>query len=142
MGIVTSKAQAFEFIDALDYSKPLELVAKSANKISRSMQKTWRMWMDETAAQMASRGATMPLVLKDGKPWGVRPFNEIDAHELFVRTYLGEGDTGERFSTATGDKGEMVRMMDQHLCWCVEKGWQLTIPEDGEYMRCRAAQEG
>lgn len=146
--LVTSKAQAFEFIDALDYSKPLELVAKSANKISRKMQATWWMWMEETAEHMRGVGVTMPLCVRWSEeqqcnvPWGTRAFTDKDAHELYVKYWLGTGDTNERFSTATGDKGAMVWMMDRHISFCLEKGWELTIPEDGEYMRCRAAQEG
>ena len=45
------------------------------------------------------------------------------------------------FYLPSGDKGLMVWMMDRHLAWCVEKGWALTVPEDSEFMRCRAAQE-
>ena len=98
--------------------------------------------MRETAEYMAANGATMPLMVKkDGTIWKSRPFDENDAHELFTRTWLGEDD-GERYKTASGDKGEMLHMMDKHLAWAVEKGLKLTIPQDGEYMKWCQEQAG
>ena len=106
--------------------------------ITWSMKKTWRMWMSETGEFMASRGVTMPLMhSRDGKPWGSRPFNKDDAHELFVRKYLGVDAYGERYKTATGDKGRMLYMMDCHVGWAEEKGLALTIPNDGEYLKLK-----
>lgn len=100
------------------------------------MKKTWRMWMSETAAWMAKRGASMPLVIKaDGTIHGTREFNEQDAHELWVKTWLGVDANGDRYKTASGDKANMLLMMDKHLCWAAERGLSLTIPKDGEYAK-------
>ena len=145
--IVNNLTEYLTIAPTLDFTKgSLNVEIKPVSNISWQMKKTWRMWMSETAEHMTRNGAFMPLCFK----WddelqrsighGRRPFTSTDAHELFVRTYLGEDDDGERFKTASGDKGEMVRMMDQHLVWCVSKGWELTIPMDGEYMKLREAQ--
>lgn len=100
------------------------------------MKKTWRMWMAETAKWMSSRGATMPLVIKaDGSSHGSREFSAQDAHELWVSTWLGVDGSGDRYKTATGDKGQMLHMMDKHLAWSAERGLCLTIPKDGEYQK-------
>ena len=100
------------------------------------MKKTWRMWMSETAKWMAANGAKMPLVIKaDGSVFGSREFNAEDAHELWVKTWLGVDADGERYKTASGDKGQMLLMMDKHLQWAAERGLSLTIPKDGEYAK-------
>lgn len=110
-------------------------------KNSWPMKKTWRMWMRQTARWMADNGATMPLVLRDGVPVGKRPFNEQDAHELWVSTWLGVDPDGERYKTASGDKGQMLAMMDKHVAWAADRGCKLTIPRDCEYMELCRMQE-
>lgn len=103
---------------------------------SWSMKKTWRMWMSETAAFMAARGVTMPLYIRpNGQGFGSRPFSPTDAHELFVSQYLGIDESGERYRTASGDKGKMLAMMEKHVAWCVDRGCKLTIPSDCEYQK-------
>lgn len=105
-------------------------------KNSWPMKKTWRMWMTETATWMAANGASMPLVIKaDGSMHGKREFNAQDAHELWVKTWLGVDSNGERYKTASGDKEQMLYMMDKHLAWASERGLSLTIPNDGEYKK-------
>jgi hypothetical protein len=105
------------------------------------MKKTWRMWMGETAKWMAANGATMPLVIKaDGTMHGKREFTAQDAHDLWVRTWLGVDSSGERYKTATGEKENMLLMMDKHLAWAAERGLSLTIPKDGEYMKLHERQ--
>ena len=85
----------------------------------------------------------MPLVIKaDGTMYGTRQFNAEDAHELWVKKWLGVDSNGDRYKTATGDKGNMLFMMDKHLQWAAERGLSLTIPKDGEYAKLtREAQQ-
>lgn len=121
---------------------PIKIKVTQARKTSWPMKKTWRMWMSETATFMANNGATMPLVIRaDGTTHGSRPFNSDDAHELWIRHWMGVDADGERYKTASGDKGEMVSMMDQHCAWAVERGLTLTIPAHSEYMKYREAQQ-
>lgn len=118
-------------------------IKSQADLNTAPMKRTWRMWMRETANWMAANGAVMPLMIKrDGTNHGSRPFNEQDAHELFTRQYLGVDASGERYKTATGDKGTMLSMMDRHLAWSTEKGISLTVPSDGEFQRLREETEG
>lgn len=120
---------------------PIKIKVTQARKTSWPMKKTWRMWMTETADWMANNGATMPLVIRaDGTVFGKRRFNPQDAHELWVSTWMGIDADGERYKTASGDKGEMVNMMEKHCAWAVERGLKLTIPAHGEYMTYREAQ--
>lgn len=133
-----SKSRLLEFVQALDLKgKPWLFKWSRHNPNSWPMKKTWRMWMRETAEWMAGRGATMPLCMKHGQPHGTRPFSEQDAHELFVRTHAGVDANGERYKTASGDKGQMLLMMDKHLAWATERGLFLTVPNDGEYMKLK-----
>ena len=121
---------------------PLTIEIKSIRGNSWPMKKTWRMWMRETADFMSGNGVTMPLgVTAEGVPWGKRPFNDDDAHELWVRHWMGVDSDGARYKTASGDKGEMVSMMDKHSAWAADKGLFLTIPQHGEYMKYREAQQ-
>lgn len=108
----------------------------TGEKNSWPMKKTWRMWMSETAKWMAERGATMPLLVNaQGVAYKSRPFDANDAHELFVRQYLGVNEDGERYKTATDDKAQMLHMMNLHIQWTAERGLSLTIPKEGEYMK-------
>lgn len=108
----------------------------TGEKNSWPMKKTWRMWMGETAKWMAQNGATMPLAIKaDGTVFGARPFDANDAHELWVRQWLGVDANGERYKTASDDKAQMLHMMNRHVQWAAERGLSLTIPRDGEYQK-------
>ena len=114
----------------------------TGEKNSWPMKKTWRMWMSETAAWMAERGATMPLVVRaDGSFSGSRKFTPEDAHELWVRTWLGVDENGDRYKTASDDKAQMLHMMNRHVQWAAERGLSLTIPKDGEYKKLNERQE-
>ncbi|WP_444886721.1 hypothetical protein [Microbulbifer sp. JMSA008] len=137
-----SKSRMIEFIENLDLAgKPWLFKWNRHNPNSWPMKKTWRMWMSETAEWMAARGATMPLCMKDGKTYGQRPFNAQDAHELFVSQHLGLDANGKRYKTASGEKGEMLRMMDMHLAWATERGLFLTVPGEGEFMKLKQGGE-
>jgi len=115
----------------------------TGEKNSWPMKKTWRMWMAETAKWMAERGATMPLLINaDGVAYKSRPFDANDAHELFVRQWLGVDEHGNRYKTATDDKGQMLHMMDRHIQWAAEKGLSLTIPKYGEYSELQRKSNG
>lgn len=114
----------------------------TGEKNSWPMKKTWRMWMNETAIWMAERGATMPLVVRaDGSFSGSRKFTPEDAHELWVRTWLGVDENGDRYKTASDDKAQMLHMMNRHVQWAAERGLSLTIPKDGEYKKLNDRQE-
>ena len=121
---------------------PVKTTVKPTSNNSWPMKKTWRMWMKETADFMSGNGVTMPLgITKEGEPWGSRPFNSADAHELWIRHWMGVDADGERYKTASGDKGEMVSMMDKHSAWATERVLFLTIPHHGEYMKYRESQQ-
>lgn len=115
---------------------------------SQSMLNTWMKWMEETAIWMAWNGAKMPLVIKDGNPWGERAFEQRDAHALFTRQYLGVDANGKRktwkrcepesdeVQASTGDR---LHAMDCHIQWASERGLSLTIPASGEYQKLKDA---
>lgn len=137
-----TRRRLIQFIKQLDLTgRPWKFTWSRHRTNSWPMKKTWRMWMRETAEWMARNGATMPLCMRNGQPWGSRPFSEQDAHELFVKTHLGVDANGERYKTASGDRGQMLHMMDKHLAWCTERGIMLTIPREGEYMQYKEAHE-
>lgn len=111
------------------------------------MARLWRKWMDITATFMAHNGAVMPLMIdKDGNPYGSRPFNANDAHELFTSQWLGLNEKGERLSwkksegVNTADKGQRFVAMMKHENWCVEKGINLPKPRNSELAELEAGQ--
>jgi len=143
--VVNSDAKAAGFVEfakgLYKEHKYLVFTWSIGEKNSWPMKKTWRMWMGETAIWMASRGAKMPLVIKaDGTMHGTRAFTADDAHELWVSTWLGVNDAGERYKTASGDKGLMLDMMNKHMLWAAERGLSLTIPKGGEYAKLQREQ--
>lgn len=107
------------------------------------MLKLWRMWMGVLGPWMASNGATMPLCMKNGVPWGSRPFNADDAHELFSSQFMAVDAYGERYSWVlnrdenNGRKaasiGQRLRCMEQMQEWAIERGINLPVPERSEY---------
>lgn len=134
--------QFLDFLQGLDLKGgPWSFKWSRVRPNSWPMKKTWRMWMRETAEFMRANGVTMPAYIHKGKQYGSRPFTEQDAHEAFLARWLGVDEDGERFKTANGDKTLMLHAMDQHLAWATERGLFLTVPEDGEFMKCKAAQE-
>jgi hypothetical protein len=112
------------------------------------MARLWRMWMNTTGEWMAGRGATMPLCLKDGKPWGERAFTPEDAHELFTAQWLGLDADGTRLSWSksgrdgmrAATKGERFIAMQRHENWALEKGITLFQPRDSEYRQLQQEQ--
>jgi len=129
---------AIEDDDPFDGKDVVEVEFKSSKKPSQSMRALFRVWMAETAKFMADNGVTMPLYHRaNGEACGIRPFDKNDAYELFMRTWGGLDDNGERVSSSdkSGDKGRMLHIMDSHLAWAVEKGLSLTVPRDCEYDR-------
>lgn len=120
---------------------PLVIVStQQANTGKWGMARLWRAWMATTADWMANNGATMPLTLdKDGNPYGSRPFNSNDAHELFSRQHLGCDDKGERLSWAKNGsqrkatKGERFNALQRHEAWASERGIILFKPRGSEY---------
>jgi hypothetical protein len=120
----------------------VDVVKGKKAKSSQSMKGTWRMWMTETAEFMASQGVTMPLYIRrNGETYGTRAFNPQDAHELFMAQWGGVDASGDRYHQEKVGKGEMLHIMDKHLAWSIEKGINLTIPRDGEYMQLKQESE-
>lgn len=104
------------------------------------MAKLWRAWMETTAKFMADNGVSMPLMYdKSGKPYGSRPFNANDAHELFTRQHLGVDERGDRLSWAKNGtqrkatKGERFNALQRHEAWASERGIILFKPRGSEY---------
>ncbi|WP_299262925.1 hypothetical protein [uncultured Psychrosphaera sp.] len=134
--------QTFE--EELAANQIMIVTAQSANTGKWGMARLWRKWMATTAKYMADNGVTMPLMFDiDGKPYGSRPFNPEDAHELFTRQHLGVNANGERLSWGrdnpeNGDrkatKGERFHALRKHEMWASEKGITLFVPRNSEYI--------
>lgn len=115
------------------------------------MLRTWRGWMAETARYMAASGVTMPLYIDgEGNFHGTREFNADDAHELFTMKWLGADEHGRRYSWSMSRKDASIKQaphskrlfaMDRHVQWCAERGINITIPREGEYVDGMRAQE-
>ena len=96
---------------------------------------------------MARNGATMPLCMKNGAPWGSRPFNSDDAHELFTMTFMPVGSNGLRKSWVlhsdsnnqceAADIGERLYAMTAMHEWATERGIALPTREDSEYYKLK-----
>ena len=114
------------------------------------MARVWRKWMAQTADYMALKGATMPLCWKDGEPYGLRQFNEYDAHELFTAQWLGVDSDGNRLSWSRkgrdgmrpATKSERFHAMQRHEIWSVERGINLFNPRnENEYRQLKEESE-
>ena len=128
--------------DELEKESPLIISAQTSGTGKWGMARLWRAWMSTTAKWMAQRGAKMPLCLKlDGSPYGFRPFNKDDAHELFTAQWLNVDAEGLRLSWAKSDnngmrkanKGERYLAMMKHEHYCIERGIILFNPRGSEY---------
>ena len=160
-----------EFEDLLKKEKVLIVTVQSANTGKWGMARLWRAWMQTTAVWMADNGATMPLTTvrvnnaKNGLfeqaliklrllmgsghnltvTYGVRPFNNQDAHELFTSQWLKLDENGNRLSWSkknNGDlraatKGERFHALRAHEEWCLTKGINLMKPRDSEYEKLK-----
>jgi len=124
-------------------------IVEQKNPGSQTLLNTWMMWMQETAQHMAWQGVTMPLYIRsNGEMVGKRAFEQRDAHELFTSQYLGLDADGlrktwsrtkstEEIQASVGDR---LFAMDTHKQWAIEKGIQLTIKKDSQYMKLKAEQ--
>jgi hypothetical protein len=108
------------------------------------MLRLWRKWIAVVAKFMADNGVTMPYMIKrDGQPYGKRPFNADDAHELFTAQFLGLDERGNRLSWVMSE-GDNVATKEQRYiamtklqAWCFDKGISLPIPRDSEYHKMK-----
>lgn len=122
-------------------------ITESSGNGKWGMARLWYKWMQITADYMAVNGCTMPMMIdKQGKPYGTRPFNEKDAHELFTSQWLGLDSNGNRMSwrksegANVADKGQRFIAMLRHEQWCLEKGIQLPQPRNSELHDLKEAQ--
>lgn len=129
-----------EIQSELDEYPALIVSTQQANTGKWGMARLWRAWMQSTADFMANNGVTMPLMFnRNGEPYGKRPFNAQDAHELFTRQHLGVDENGERLSWAKNGnqrkatKGERFNALQRHEAWASERGIILFKPRGSEY---------
>ncbi|ANJ65542.1 putative NinB-like recombinase [Pseudoalteromonas virus vB_PspP-H6/1] len=130
--------------EAYKWGEDVLLTLEPAPKAGNwSMSKLWRAWMASTAEFMASNGVTMPLMIKkDGEPYGKRPFNDNDAHDLFTSQWLGNDAQGNRLSWAKSgnniaDKGQRFNAMLKHEQFMIERGIKHMIPRDSEFFKTK-----
>ena len=151
---ILTKSNINEFFNdiqqELEKDPAIVISSQSANTGKWGMARLWRSWMGTTAKFMSSNGVTMPLMIKvDGNQFGKRPFNEVDAHELFTSIHLGTCENGIRLSwrkSGEGNgrpatKGERWDALRRHENWCVEKGIILLKPRNSEYEQLTQQQE-
>lgn len=133
----------------LKIKSPLIISAQGESIGKWGMARLWRAWMTSTAKWMADNGSKMPLCYKkDGKPYGSRPFNQNDAHELFTAQWLNVDNEGVRLSWAKSDhdgmrkatKGERYRAMMLHENYCLERGIFLFNPRESEFAQLKDQQ--
>lgn len=137
---------AKEIMAELEKKGHLIVSTKSADTGKWGMARLWRAWMDSTGKWMAANGATMPLFINAKGEWyGTRKFNKDDAHELFTSQWLGVDETGKRLCWAKAPHDDMIpaikaqrfTAMLRHENWATERGIQLMVPRDSEYMKLK-----
>lgn len=147
----TSLGDLFQSLEGELEANPEIIVTTQTPGIGKwGMTQIWRIWMASTAKWMAAQGCTMPLMYKpDGTPYGKRPFDSNDAHEMFCREYLGVDDEGRRLSWSkngrggvrAATKGERFDAMRKHKEWAMHKGIQLLKPRNSEYEQLEREQQ-
>ena len=133
-----------EITKELDADPLILVTTEVQGKIGKwGMAKLWRAWIGEVSKFMAANGVTMPLMINsEGKPYGTRPFNSQDCHELMTTRFLGLDGNGKRLSWAknnhddmvTADKSQRYHAMQRMDEWATERGIKLYRPQDSEYM--------
>ena len=123
--------------------KPLLIISvQDSGKPNWGMSRLWRAWIKTVADFMASNGVTMPLMIDvSGMSHGKRPFNEVDAHDLFSSHFLPSDADGTRISWSKNGrdgmrpatKGERFMALTRLEQWATEKGIKLFNPRDSEY---------
>lgn len=115
-------------------------VRKKATR-SLSMNNLWWMWMEQTALWMRKQGVKYQLTNQHGVVIFERELCSEDAHEMFVKHWLGTDEDGKRLETSKMQKDKFLYLMDKHSHWAVEKGLILTYPSDCEYAKAKAKTE-
>lgn len=141
------KAFGNEVDQILESGGQARVVVTKKNNGTLPMLKLWWAWMGILGPWMAQNGATMPLCIKDGKPWGSRQFDAHDCHELFCHSFMPVDEMGKRYSWVlnkdanngrkAADIGMRLRCMDQMLEWATERGIALPVPEQSEYYQTK-----
>jgi len=143
-----TRDQIAEKVDKMLLKTPVIVVTLNdgADSGSLSMLNLWRSWMRSTGEWFAANGYKMPLFYKDGvASKRMRPFDENDAHEAFIRHWLPTPDGGtERLSFSMKPKDENHRIalerdrwtaLTKHKIYMVEKGIKHIDPADSEFRR-------
>ncbi len=123
--------------DALEKEPHLVVSVKGASVGKWGLARLWYSWMATVAKHMADRGVQMPLLITtEGKNFGVRRFNESDAHLLFTYKFMPVDEEGNRLSwsksgskdSRAADKGERFHALRQLEIWATERGITLLKP--------------
>jgi hypothetical protein len=135
--------------DELELTPVIVITTQNGDTGKWTMAKLWRVWMDSTGKFMAGNGCKMPLMVDDdGNPYGSRPFDKNDAHELFTRKHLGVDRDGVRLCWARkahdgmrpATKGERYNALFKHEMWAGERGIILFKPRGSDYDKAEKEQ--
>jgi hypothetical protein len=135
--------------DELELTPVIVITTQNGDTGKWTMAKLWRVWMDSTGKFMAGNGCKMPLMTdKNGNPYGSRPFDKNDAHELFTRKHLGVDAKGVRLCWARkahggmrpATKGERYNALFKHEMWAGERGIILFKPRGSDYDKAEKEQ--
>jgi len=122
-----------------DFEDSLVLQPKPyKNPRSLSQNALFHMWCGEMAQQMADRGVKVEDEAITADDVKLMMKIKYLGTEDIVRGKLVVKDQLRR--TSTLDKGEMFHFMEQVEEWATDRGCQLTIPAQSDYMKYREAQ--
>ena len=121
--------------DMLIFTKDgrLKVQAKDASIRSGSQNSLYWVWLSQIAIFFSERSTEV--------------FNKEDMHDWFRNQFLGTEDKqigktvikGQLISTTSLAPPEMSEYMQKIDIWAQEKGIQLPVPADNEYMKYREA---
>lgn len=120
--------------DTWDWSKPVCLkVEEYQNPRSLDQNALFHVWIREVTAHFKPEAPN--LTEEDWK-------NFFKHHYLGTETLRAGKITYENQLRQTSKlkKGEMYAFMEQVNQWCLERGVQLMVPDDSEFMRIRRSQ--
>lgn len=129
---------AVNLIDKWDFTKPVRIEVKPyTNPRSLSQNALLHVWLDDITKGLKIRNFTYDLD-------GVDTYLTSDDVKLMMKhKFLGVKDIvrgklvipDQLRNTSDLDKGEMLTFMNDVYGWAVDRGIQLNIPEESEYMR-------
>lgn len=138
-------------IEKWDFTKPVRIETKPYNeKQTRSQRALMHIWFRDIAKHFEKSGFMYDVNSQNDKPAEYKPLSEDDVKLMLKKLYLGTEDIvrgkftleGQLRRTSNLDIGEQTVFLDEIYYWGHEKGIDLKIPAESDYMKYKGMNNG